>query len=285
MLRPFLVLAAFVFVAAAAPWQNAAAEQPVLLRASKSILARPHDLLLSPDKRLLYVADQNNHAITVLDAETLALKGRFAEGKLSRPHDMVWDAQGRMLIADTGNDRIAIYAVDGVQARAVGELKGGLSSTEGLEIGRDGRIYATSVGDGTLVVYEKGKLARTIGGQGSGRDQFASPHDVAFAPDGNLWVADSSNDRVKIFDPSLKLVRILGKAEYGFSGVRYIAFDDAGRSYLADKYADRVVILDRSLKIAHVIGKLKNPEGVVTHGKRFWVSETYGDRVLLYEWK
>jgi len=280
-----VAIAAFVIGAAALPSLCAAAEQPVLLRASKPILARPHDLALSQDGALLYVADQNNHAITVLDAETLAVKGAFGKGELSLPHDVAWDKAGQLLVADTGNNRIAIFAVTGATGRLVGEHKGGLSSTEGVEAGTDGRVYATSVGDGTLVVYETGKLVHTIGSQGSGRDQFASPHDVAFAPDGTLWVADSANDRVKIFDRSLKLVRILDKKTYGFSGVRYFAFDRAGRAYLADKYAGRVVILERSLKIARVIPKLNNPEGVVTRGKRFWVAETYADRVLLYEWK
>jgi len=71
----------------------------------------------------------------------------------------------------------------------------GLGRTEGVEVGPDGRIYATSVRDGTVVVFEKGKLVRRIGGSGSGRTEYAAPHDIAFAP-GQYRPATAGGDRL-----------------------------------------------------------------------------------------
>jgi len=264
----------------------AQAAEPVRLRASKPVLAHPHDMVLSQDGTLLYVADQNNHAITVLDANMLAVKGTIGKGELSRPHDVAWDKKGRLLVADTGNDRIAFYIVRGSTGRYFGQIKDTLESTEGVTVGPRGNIYATSVRNQAVVEFQGGDLVGLSTWDAPRSLRLSLPHDIAFAPDGRLWVADSGNDRIVIIDPAgYKLIRILDKKTYGFSGVRYFAFDRAGRAYLADKYANRVVILDKSLKIAKVIPNLNNPEGVVTRGKRFWIAETYANRVLLYEWK
>ena len=43
--------------------------------ASSNDYAHPHDVLISPDGRLLYVADNGNDRIAVLDANSLELLG------------------------------------------------------------------------------------------------------------------------------------------------------------------------------------------------------------------
>ncbi len=92
--------------------------------ASAETYAKPHDIVLSPDGRLLYVADNDNDRIAVLDARSLKELGVFAQGEVSAPHDVAFDPQGRLLVADTGNSRIAIYAVDRASGRLVGSLHG-----------------------------------------------------------------------------------------------------------------------------------------------------------------
>ena len=96
-----------------------------MVAASAETYAKPHDIVLSPTGTLLYVADNDNDRIAVLDAQTLKEVGVFAQGEVSAPHDVVFDAQGRLLVADTGNSRIAIYEVNGVSGRLVGSLQGG----------------------------------------------------------------------------------------------------------------------------------------------------------------
>lgn len=87
-------------------------------------LAQPHDAALSPDGRLIYLTDMRNSRIQVLEAMTLKPVGSFGTAELSHPHDAEFDRSGRLLVADTGNDRVAIYEIKGAQARLVGELTG-----------------------------------------------------------------------------------------------------------------------------------------------------------------
>ena len=54
-----------------------------LIAASEEIFATPHDIVLSPDGETLYVADNGNHRIVVLDSMTLEMRGQLAEGAVA----------------------------------------------------------------------------------------------------------------------------------------------------------------------------------------------------------
>ena len=61
---------------------------------SAQVFARPHDITLSPDQRYLYVADNNNDRIAVLDPQSMALLGSFGDGEVSEPLDVVFQKDG-----------------------------------------------------------------------------------------------------------------------------------------------------------------------------------------------
>ena len=52
-----------------------------------------------------------------------------------------------------------------------------------------------------------GKFIETWGTPGAANGQFASPEDVAFAPDGTFYVSDAGNHRVQQFAPDRSFVR------------------------------------------------------------------------------
>ncbi len=139
--------------------------------------AQPHDITLSPDQRYLYVADNSNDRIAVLDPVSLALVGSFAKGEVSEPHDVVFQADGKLLVADTGNSRIAIYEVSGAKGRFVGEVTGDFTRPEGVAVHPNGRIYVTGASSGNIVALNNGKTVAKVEG-------LSSPHDVAIAADG-----------------------------------------------------------------------------------------------------
>ncbi len=79
--------------------------------ASEASFNLPHDLALSPDSRYLYVADNGNNQIAVLDPDTLIVIGSIGGSELSAPHDATFDHKGRLLVADSGNDRVVVYEI------------------------------------------------------------------------------------------------------------------------------------------------------------------------------
>lgn len=249
-------------------------------------LAQPHDGAFSPDGRRIFVTDMANSQMRVLDAESLRLLGTFGRGELSRPHDAEFDRRGRLLVADTGNDRIAIYTIDGAQAKWVGEWRG-LDNPEGVGVAPDGRVYATNTGAGSVSIFQDEKLVRTVGRYGSGAGEFSRPHDVDVDRDGMVYVVDSGNHRVQLFDAEMNH-RASSAADLKLNEPKYLAFDGE-RIWLADEYNHRILLLDRNLRPLGVLGsgrrgrsamEFHKPEAVLARAPFVWVIDTYNDRIL-----
>lgn len=250
-------------------------------------LSQPHDAAFSPDGKLIYLTDMRNSRIQVLEAMTLKPVGSFGSGELSYPHDAEFDSAGRLLVADTGNDRVAIYEVKGAQAKLVAELKG-LAGPEGVAVTPDGRVMVTNTRNATLSVFRDGKLERTLAGPGTNDGELRNPHDVEAAGDGSIYVVDSANNRVQVFDAALKHRATFGPA-FGLSGPKYLAID-GDRIWLADEYNHRILLLDRGHKLLGVLGNGKRgraadafhkPEAVLARAPHVWVIDTYNDRIVL----
>ena len=250
-------------------------------------LAQPHDAAFSPDGKLIYLTDMANSRMVVLDAMTLRLVGRFGANDLSRPHDAEFDRAGRLLVADTGNDRVAIYAVKGAEAKLVGEMKG-LSNPEGVAVAPDGRVFVTNTGGGSVSVFRDGRLERTVGRYGDGESEFASPHDVEAAADGSIYVVDSGNHRVQVFSADMKHRATFGAA-LKLNEPKYLHFD-GGHIWLADEYNHRILLLDRRHRLLGVLGTgqrgrgpsaFYKPEAVLARAPHVWVIDTYNDRIVL----
>ncbi|HEY9052703.1 MAG TPA: NHL repeat-containing protein [Gammaproteobacteria bacterium] len=263
---------------------NAQAFELVFEAHSAQLFSQPHDITLSADKRLLYVADNGNDRIAVLDATSLGLLGSFAEGEVSEPHDVVFDADGQLLVADTGNSRIAVYEVSAFKGKLVTEYRGGFSRPEGVAVHPDGRIYVTGAGSNNVVVFKDGKIITKA-------DGLSSPHDIVVAKDGSVWIADAGNDRLVHMSDTLKTLDVVQGQPFNFDGPRYLDFDNKGRLYVADKYANKIKVLTPDNKPFYTLGNdrsgmgpglFNRPEGVVIHNHLVWFSDTYNNRIVRY---
>lgn len=67
---------------------------------------------------------------------------------------------------------------------------------------------STAQQDGDRLVRLKpdGTFVESVGSMGAGPGEFMGPHALAFSPDGRLFVADRSNNRVQVFDAELRFL-------------------------------------------------------------------------------
>jgi DNA-binding beta-propeller fold protein YncE len=239
---------------------------------------------LSPDQRYLYVADNGNDRIAVLEPTSLDLVGSFAIDEVREPHDVAFQADGSLLVADTGHSRLAIFAVSGAKGRYVGEVTGDFSRPEGVAVHPNGRVYVTGAGSGNILALDNGKPIAKAGG-------LSSPHDLAIAADGSVWVADAGNDRLVHMSEDLKTLDIIKGKPYHFDGPRYLDFDSKGRLYIADKYTHTIKVLAPDKKLMYTLGQNRaglgpglfdRPEGVVIYQNQVWFSDTYNNRIVRY---
>lgn len=254
--------------------------------ASEPILNDPHDLAIGPDG-MLYVADKFGSRITVLDPETLKLIRHIGEGALPGVHDISFGPDGQAVVAITGRGLAAIIADISAETLDV-ELAYSAPATEGALAHSSGRIYVMASGIGVLAGFD-------------GREMFASAtghpgaHDVAEAPNGNIWVADNAQRRIVEYNQDLERLRVIDDPKYGFIGPRYMDFDDFGRMVVADQDAHRVLLIDPGTEgsgsLLGVLGtgqpgmgtnQFDDPEGVVVWNNSYFISDSDNNRIVRY---
>jgi DNA-binding beta-propeller fold protein YncE len=280
MTRWFIVLWALC----GAPVALAAGLQADFIAASTAALKNPHDLKLSLDGKYLFVADVDNNRVAVLDPKTLKLIGQFGADHQSGTHDIDIDAAGRAYVADTYNDWVLIYKMNGAAAKRVGQLVARIGAPEGVLAHSNGRIYVTGARSGNVVAYKDGAVVAE-------RKRLSAPHDVAQAPNGDIWLADAGNDRLLVLSPDLSVKRVLKGAPYHFNGVRYLDVLPDGVVIAADKNNHQVKFIgpDGALLLTLGTGRpgrgpgvFTTPEGVETRGDTIWLSDSGNDRVVKY---
>ena len=106
-------------------------------------LDAPYDLSINTNG-LLLVVDHDQHCVC-----TFTLEGEFVSkfgtkgkglGQLKEPCSLTTDMYDRILVADTGNNRVTVFDNDG---RCVGSLAGEFNSPRGITLDRNGTIYVS----------------------------------------------------------------------------------------------------------------------------------------------
>jgi len=263
----------------------------VFARASDESFSRPHDVVLSPDGRHLYVADLGNDAVKVLDPESLATLGVIGKDTLDSPHDVAFDPAGRLLVADTGNDRIALFEIAGTTGKLVASWSEGMDAPEGVVAAANGLVFVTNASGHDVLALRDGKQVAKAGRRGEGPNAYVRPHDIDLGPDGRLYVSDPGNNRIQVIEQDLGYVSALGGPAYRFHEPKYFALDDKGRLFVADEYNNQVKVLDGERRLVLTIGSgragkgpdlFNHPEGVEVRGVDLWISDTRNGRIVRY---
>jgi DNA-binding beta-propeller fold protein YncE len=263
---------------------TAAEITPTFLVASSAALNNPHDLKLSPDGKYLFVSDVGNNRIAILDPDSLKLIGSFGSDHQSGTHDIDFDTQGRAYVADTHNNRVTIYDINGTTAKLVGEINQRIRGPEGVLVHSNGLVYVAGAWSGNVVAYENGKVVGELSG-------LSSPHDLEETSDGDIWLSDSGNHRLLLLSPQLKIKRELARKKYDFNGVRYMDLLDDGTLVAADKnnHVIKFIAADDTLlfvlgtgKPGFGVNKFVTPEGVEVKNQNLWLSDSGNNRIVKY---
>jgi len=106
------------------------------------------------------------------------------------------------------------------------------------------------------------KLLRKIGTTGHNHElttpgDFSKPSAVAVDGEGNLYVTDTMNNRIEIFDPDGQFIGAFGKAGDGpgyFGRPKGVAIDSDGHVWVADGMQDRVQVFTKEGQLLIAFG-------------------------------
>jgi tripartite motif-containing protein 71 len=119
-------------------------------------------------------------------------------GQLLNPSALTIDGGGTIVVADSGNDRIARFGTGGTYLGATTDVGEG----RGIAVSADGsRTYLSTTSHRIEVYDPSGSQVDEFGGQGSKIGKLESPGQIALDAAGNLWVADRGNNRIQEFGP------------------------------------------------------------------------------------
>ena len=254
-------------------------------------------------KGRIYAADQGVGAIFVFDPKTKAVdmirNGKEAHFELLM--GLAMDDDDRLFISDSKLHRVLVLNSAHQQVGSVGMDV--LVNPGGLAVDRENRLlYVVDTGNDTVLVFDADslKLVRNLGKPSRKHTAtepglFSLPTNVAVDGEGNVYVTDTFNDRVQIFDAEGTFLSMFGKNGDGpgdFERPKGIAVDGDNHIWVVDAAQDRVKVFDRDGRLLIYFGAHGSYPGqfmgaygiVIDQENRVIVSETFPGRVQMFRY-
>jgi DNA-binding beta-propeller fold protein YncE len=201
---------------------NAKAEQIELIKNGKDAHFAMINGLAVDDNDRLFVTDSKLHHVLVFNAKH-EVESSFGAAELVSPAGIVLDTANRFVyVVDTQQDQVLVFDADSF------------------------------------------KLLRRIGTGGkkhslTGPGDFSLPTNVAVDSQGNVYVTDTLNNRVEIFDADGNFISEFGKPGDGpghFARPKGIVLDCDGHIWVADEVQSRVQVFDKEGRLLIYFGDL-----------------------------
>jgi sugar lactone lactonase YvrE len=220
-------------------------------------LISPNSVAVSKSGNVFVADTGNNRIIEIPWNSALGTYGAPTEvgSGLDGPRGVAVAADGDVYIADTGNDRVVEVPFDsGKQSYGAQTTVGNnLLRPAAVAVDPGGKIYIANLGDSSVVEVPAGcNAAKSCTSQTTVASQenngIVSPTGVAVGTSGNLYIADTGNNRVIFLPWNLSTNAYGAQREIGSQlvGPETVALNATGNVYIADTGNNRVIAIAQS---------------------------------------
>ena len=255
-------------------------------------------------KGRIYAADQAVGAIFIFDPESKAhveLIGNGRQANFRLLAGLALDDDDRVFVTDAALHHVLVFnPKHEVEADFGGNV---LVRPGGIAIDTENRlVYVADTGNDCVDVFDADnyKLQRRLGKPSSKHDQtepglFSLPEGVAVDKDGNVYVTDTFNDRVEVFDADGEFISTFGQngdAPANFERPKGIAIDCDGHIWVVDAGQNMVKVYNNKGRLliyfggeGYYPGQFMGPWGIaIGPSNQVVVSETFPGRVQVFRY-
>lgn len=264
-------------------------------------LQKPYGIAVDSRGRI-YVADAAQRRVFVLDeaAQRVEVRGGAARAVLALPVGVAVDAQDRLFVSDSFTHTITCFDAAGKVLAQFGQDE--LERPGGIAVDRERhRLYVADAKANRVAVFDTEKFAfeRSVGGPstpGVGEPgRFAAPTNVAVDLQGNLYVTDTWNHRVQIFDRRGRFLRAFGShgtRPGNFVRPKGVAVDSEGHIYVVDAEFNNFQVFTADGQPLLAVGNLGSEPGqfilatgiFIDSQDRIYTTEQEGGRVQIFQY-
>ncbi len=249
-----------------------------------------------------------------------------APGEFVSPHGIAIAPDGSIYIADSGNHRVVKFGADGQLDLHFGTWSGEPPNSDFLNpdwnppggtfyepwdvaVGPDGMVYVADLWNSRIQKFDaNGKFVTTWGGFGNSgqravgaEGRFYGPRGVAVGADGRVYVADTGNKRVQVFDRDGRFL-----TQFGGGGLLDgnldepvgIAVNGDGEIVVADTWNGRIQVFGpdgQALRKWEIFGwydpaapdfgqaKVGKPYLGVGPDGRIYIADQVANRILVFD--
>lgn len=208
--------------------------------------------------------------------------GPGSSAQFKFPIGITVDGIGNLFVCDQHNNRIRKIDANGIVSTFAGNGSFNFQNGQGTNSAFRSPIGIDADANGNLYIADKdnaqirkidpnGNVTTYAGGAGSGYQdgpaaiaRFSHPNRVGVAPNGDVYVADASNYRIRKIDLSGNVTTVMGNGSFGFQdgpalsaqlrNAGDFAFDGAGNVYFTDSGNHRIRKIDNNGIVTTVAG-------------------------------
>ena len=225
--------------------------------ASKKVgfqLMRPYGVT-ADSKGNIYAADQGVGAIFIFSENgDVQLIKHGDDAHMPMVTGLAMDDNDRLFVGDSKLHHVLVFNAKHAVEASFGADS--LVAPAGIALDKENRFaYVVDTQQDQVLVFDADnyKLLRRIGTGGkkhtlTGPGDFSLPTGVAVDKDGNVYVTDTLNNRVEVFDADGAFVSQFGKSGDGpghFARPKGIAVDGDGHIWVADEFQCRVQVFNK----------------------------------------
>jgi DNA-binding beta-propeller fold protein YncE len=222
-------------------------------------LAKPFGVA-ADSKGRIYAADTGHGQVFVFDMDKKLVQ--FLPGKFTMPIAVTVDDGDRAFVVDSKQHQVLVFSAKLESESVFGAEK--LERPVAAAIDNENRfLYVVDAKASRLAVFDADHLTflRFLGKPSDPLDPaegtFSTPLGVAVDNDGNVFVSDTLNDRVQMFDADGGFVQMFGKqgvAPGTFMRAKGIAVDADGHVYVTDAEFSNVQVFNAEGRALAVFG-------------------------------